>query len=295
MKPRIVVVGSLNVDVIARVPALPAAGETIFASDVLRRFGGKGANQGLAASRLGAEVSLIGAVGDDEHGRGYRAQWRKYGMDDSGIATVARAQTGTAFIAVDARGENQIIVNAGANRRVTAGMARREERRFHAAAMVLLQGEVPVAAICEAMRLARKHGARVVFNPSPWPDEFAWQGREIFCVVVNESEAARVQGWSGMTNVVITRGAGATVWRDKDGRQRDYPVPALARPPVDTVGAGDTFAGALAVELARGADFGAAIAFANCAAGLATQKVGAQEAMPTRGAVERKMRALGLR
>lgn len=290
MKPRIVVVGSLNVDVIARVPSLPAAGETIFATQVLERFGGKGANQALAASRLGAEVTLIGAVGDDGHGRAYRAQWRKYGLDDASIATIPHVPTGTASIAVDGRGENQIIVHAGANGRVTPRLLRAQERAFRGASIVLLQAEVPLPAIEEAMRLALHHGAQIMFNPSPWPADFHWAGREIFCVVLNENEARRLRRRREILNTVTTHGAKPTLWVDPSGRTREFAVPQLPHPVVDTVGAGDTFAGALAVELASGGDFASAIAFANCAAGLATLKVGAQGAMPRRAAVMRRMR-----
>jgi ribokinase len=290
VKPRVVVVGSLNVDLIARVRALPAAGETIFASEVVRRFGGKGANQALAASRLGAEVRLIGAVGDDEHGRAYREHWRRHGLDDAGIATIPRVPTGTAMIAVDGQGENQIIVNAGANGRVTPRLVRAQAESFRGAALVLLQGEVPVDAIDEAMRLARRHGVRVVFNPSPWPAGFVWDGCAIFCLVINEQEGLYVRVRGKIENVVLTRGAKSTIWVDARGHARDFATAKLPRPVVDTVGAGDTFAGALAVELARGAEFGAAIPLANCAAGLATLKVGAQEAMPRRGTVLRRMR-----
>jgi ribokinase len=302
LAPKIIVVGSLNVDLIAQVPSLPGRGETILATRVLRRFGGKGANQALAASRQGAEVRLIGAVGDDAYGTDYLAHWQRHGLDVSGISVMPCVATGMAFIAVQADGENQIIAEKGANKRVTPALVRAQAAHFRDAKAVLLQGEVPVSAILETMRLARKAGARVIFNPAPWPEGFPWGRAPIDLLVVNRPEAMRLFGRAperlsaqarraraaaiGAACVVITRGADSTLVFDGDG---SFEVPTLSVQPVDTVGAGDAFVGTLAVWLAEGAPMAEAVRAANVAGALATLKPGAQEACPTRAQVRRRM------
>lgn len=304
MKPRIAVVGSLNVDLIASVERLPRAGETIAASRLVRRFGGKGANQAFAAARQGAQISMIGAVGDDADGQAYRAYFTKEGIDCVGVKTVRRHPTGTALIAVDGKGENLIIVAPGANGVLTASDVRLQRRRIETARTLLVQMEIPLPAVLEALRIANRSGVSVIFNPSPWRGDFPWGERQIDVVAVNETEASALLGsvptlrdrrvvsaelqTRRIEALVITRGARATrCFTAADA----FEVPAIRVKPVDTVGAGDAFAGTLASALARGFDFGQAVTRANCAGALATLKAGAQEALPLAAEVERVSRS----
>jgi ribokinase len=285
MKPRIAVVGSLNVDLIASVERLPRAGETIAASQLVRRFGGKGANQALAAARQGAQVWMIGCVGDDADGREYREHFEGEDIDCTGLSIARRALTGTALIAVDAAAENLIVVAPGANGHLRAADVRKQREKIARAQALLVQLEVPLPAVLEAIRIANRAGVPVVFNPSPWRADFPWDDHRIDVAIVNESEAAALEKLraSKIATLVITRGAQPTRCLSAEG---EFSVPTLRVKPIDTVGAGDAFAGALATALARGLSLRKAIARANCAGALATLKPGAQEALPTARAVE---------
>jgi len=298
---RIVVVGSINMDLIARVERLPAPGQTVTALSSLQRFGGKGANQAVAAVRQGSAVAMIGCVGDDAAGGLYRAHLRSQGIDDAGIETIAGVVTGTAMIAVDEAAENQIIVVPGANGMMNASHVGRHEALIAAADVVLLQWEVPQSVVMETLRLAARHGAPVVMNPSPCHASFPWGEHPLHTLIVNQGEAEAIFDWStlnpiatlqqslkirGITRLVITRGARSTLGI-LDTSHVD--VPTLAVEPVDTVGAGDSFAGAYAACLARGMDFSASLRHANFAGALATRMPGAQESIPDRSRVERAL------
>lgn len=303
--PRIVVVGSLNLDYIATVECLPGPGETVAASNLIRRFGGKGANQAVAAARQGARVSMVGCVGADDQGRAYRQRLREEGIDTGGLATTSRALTGTALIAVEHAAENLIIVAPGANGCLTASAVHAQRERIVAADIVLLQYEIPMPALLEAIRLANRAGVRVVLNPSPMRAGFAWGRCQVDTMIVNAGEAEAIFGLSPrsissrmgdwrkllaqkrVTRLIITRGPRPTLCLTMGSY---YKIPALAVRPVDTVGAGDAFAGALATRLAEGADLASAARYANCTGALATLKPGAQEAIPSRIAVERMLR-----
>lgn len=291
MKPRLAVVGSLNVDLIAAVERLPRAGETIAASGLVRRFGGKGANQALSAARQGAQVAMIGCVGDDADGSAYRERFERAGIDCTGLSVAKRALTGTALIAVDASAENLIVVAPGANGCLRASDVRRQREKIARAHALLVQLEVPLSAVLEAIRIANRAAVPVIFNPSPWRADFPWDGLRIDIVIVNEREATALRKLraSKIGTFVITRGAQPT--RCVSGAE-EFEVPVLRVKPVDTVGAGDAFAGALATGLARGLALREAIARANCAGALATLKPGAQEALPTSRAVDQALRKL---
>jgi ribokinase len=303
--PKILVLGSLNMDSIATVSRLPAAGETVQASNLIRRFGGKGANQAVAAARQGARVSMVGCVGADDEGRAYRKRLSAEGIDTHGLFTTDKALTGTALIAVDDSGENQIVVAAGANGHLTSATVRAQRGVIKTSDILLLQFEIPMAAILEAVRLANRAGVAVVVNPSPMCDGFAWGKCRVDTLVVNAGEAkaifglppgllcARASVWRGalarkrIARLIITRGSRSTICLTTS---EYFEVPTLPVRPVDTVGAGDAFAGALATRLAEGADLATAVRFANCAGALATLKSGAQEAIPTRTAINRFLR-----
>lgn len=296
----VVVLGSLNMDIIASVERLPGAGETIAAKGLIRRFGGKGANQALAARKQGTAVAMIGCVGEDADGAAYRARFEKAGIEMQHVRAVKTQPTGTALIAVDARAENQIIVAAGANGAVSPAMVRAAQSAIKSASALLVQLEVPVPAVVAAMKIANREGVPVVFNPSPFRKDFPWGEVEIDFVIVNETEARQVfcrqvldlqhspKKWRTamqqrrIENLVVTRGPDSTWLLNKEGV---FEIPAFRVRPIDTVGAGDAFAGTLTACLAEGASPLDAIGFGNAAGALATSKSGAQEAMATAQAI----------
>jgi ribokinase len=306
---RVVVVGSLNLDLIARVERLPAAGETVAGTALLRRFGGKGANQAVAAARQGASVAMLGCVGCDVDGEAYGKRLaHSERIDARAIHHVRNETTGTALIAVDGRGQNSIVVVAGANARLTQAMIRAHADLIRGAKALLLQLEVPLPAVLAAMRIANAAGVPVVFNPSPLRPDFPWGRVALHTVVVNEIEARQIFGHSpndssrkaaawrgrlaerGITQLLVTRGAESTLCLTAE---TFFSVPTLCVRPVDTVGAGDAFAGTLTARMAEGCSFAEAVALANVAGGLATLKPGAQEAMPSRRETERWRTKLG--
>jgi ribokinase len=294
------VVGSLNVDWIAHVARLPRSGETVLGEALIERFGGKGANQAIAAARLGVDVSLIGCLGADERGRRYRIHLRRQGIETAGVRETTRAQTGVAVIAVDARGENTIIVSPGANGTLSPAHVRAHRHHIAAADALLVQWEIPQVSIVEALRLAREAGVPAIVNPSPVREDFPWRCSPMHTLLMNVDEARTVleakprgmRGWRdllkahGAERIVITRGARPTLGVTADERVSVRPLELTPR---DTVGAGDAFAGAYAASVAVGREFRDAIAYANAAGGLATLALGAQEAAPDLRAVERAL------
>lgn len=306
---RVAVLGSLNVDLVASVPRLPGAGETVAATGLKKLFGGKGANQAVAAARAGARVGFIGCVGEDADGAAYRERLAGEGIDVAGVATAEGALTGTALIGVDAQAENLIMVAPEANGRVTRGQVRANRAVIEAAGALLMQFEVPLEAVVEAARIANRAGVVVLLNPSPYVSSFPWGDARVDCVIVNESEGAQLFGlkpatmrrgkgkWMramesrGIGAVVLTRGAASTLHLTVEGELTE--VPTMQVTPVDTVGAGDAFAGAFAAFVARGETVPRSLLAGNCCGALATLKAGAQEAVPTRRSLLTAMRDAG--
>ncbi len=309
IKPSITVLGSLNVDLVASVTRLPRAGETVAAHSLKKLFGGKGANQAIAAVRQGVSVRFIGCVGDDADGRAYRKRMKSENIDVSGIATATDALTGTALIGVASSSDNLIMVAPEANGRVTVEWVRRNRRKIETAKVLLVQFEVPELAIVEAIRIANAAGVSVIVNPSPIRDGFPWEQVRTDCVIVNESEAEQLMGLRVSTlrrqrkdwlealsrrrigHLVVTRGNRSTLSLDSTGQV--FSIPTLAVDPIDSVGAGDAFAGAVAAGMAREDQMDEMIANANCAGALATLKRGAQEAIATRHQTRRAIKRLG--
>ena len=278
--PRIVVVGSLNVDHTLRVPRIPAPGETLTSSSMLTCFGGKGANQAVAAARAGGRVAMIGCVGVDDFGARYIEALKAEGIDTSGVLR-SETPTGSAFIAVDDMGENSIIVNPGANHAITVASIEKHADLIRGADALLLQLECPLAVVRRAAEIAREAGLRVILNPSPLSEAFLAERFEVDVLIVNEGEAAQITPNRDLNearcrHLIITRGAESTLSITEEGVIEVSPPKVT---PVDTVGAGDTFAGAFAVAND--------IAFANAAGALATLKAGAQPSIPTRDEVYR--------
>jgi ribokinase len=293
-RPNIVVVGSLNVDHTLRVPHLPVPGETLTASSAFTCFGGKGANQAIAAARAGAQVVLIGATGKDDYGARYLEYLQQEAIDTRCLHA-SNIPTGAAFIAVDDRGENTIMVHPGANHDLLPAHIESHASIISAADVLLLQLECPLATVKQAAELARNAGVRVLVNPSPWSEAFVQAGIHADVLIVNETEVERLLSLdlehalqqpeevlmrARCQVLVVTRGARSTLTMSKEDGLLEVDVLPLT--PIDTVGAGDSFAGALAVALGEGQSLVNAIRFANVAGALATQQAGAQAAIPKR-------------
>ncbi len=304
-KSRIAVVGSLNIDLVLRVAEFPRPGETVAGGDLGRVPGGKGANQAVAAARLGARVAMAGAVGDDDAGRQLLRALRDDGVSVREVARLTGVPTGAALIVIDRHGENQIVISPGANGRVDARRARRLRGFLARCDAVLLQNEIPLAATRETVAAAASGGARVILNPAPAFRVSRRMLGDIAAIIVNETEAATILRTSvtgagaardaasrlaervGGATAVVTRGRrGAVV--AADGRVRS--IRAFRVNAVDTTAAGDAFVGAFVVAwLERGDPFTAARVA--CAAGaLAATRLGAQPSLPRRAAVDRLMR-----
>lgn len=292
----IVVFGSLNIDLVARVPALPGAGETVLGPGYAVVPGGKGANQALAARRAGAEVVMVGAVGRDGFADAALAALAADGVDVSRVVR-ADAPTGAAFIAVDAAGRNQIVVASGAN--ALARAAALDGIAAGPGDILMLQWEVPEAEIAAAARWGRGRGLRIMLNRAPAGPVSAELFALLDIIVVNEHEVmALAEGHvidtadpdtvaSGLSArfglaVVVTLGAeGAMGWAD--GIRHE--APALPVEVIDTTAAGDTFCGALAAALDRRRGYETAIEFAAAAGSLACAAFGAQTSIPDLAAI----------
>lgn len=282
---RIVVVGSINMDLVTQAPRFVGAGETILGERFLTVPGGKGANQAVAAARLGAEVALVGATGDDVFGRQLRESLVAEGIDLSHVAQLADCASGTASITV-AGGENQIIVVPAANARVTPAQVEQAQALIARADAVLVQMEIPLAAVEATLRLGHRVGVPVILNPAPaqqLPTEWLQLARY---VTPNQHELAILLGADAEEDfrilmqrapcpVVLTRG-GEGAWY----REQGEPIhqPGFAVDVVDSTGAGDTFNAAFAVFLHEGLP--AAVRKACAAAALSVGRLGAQTGMP---------------
>lgn len=279
----VVVVGSVNVDLVMQVARLPSPGETVLGGRFERHGGGKGANQAVAAARLGARVLLVGAVGDDADGHAARAELEASGVDVSLLHT-GRVATGLASILIDSNGENLIAVASGANATVDRALVRDAFERIDAQRVVVLAClEVKLPAVEEAAELAFAAGWPFVLNPAPARRLSPSLLARCAVLTPNESELTRLGGPEAMLSggadaVVVTRGsAGADLWRAGVPPAHQVPFPARV---VDTTGAGDAFSGALAWALASGWPLERAIAAAAAAGALATEALGARSGMP---------------
>ena len=269
---RVMVLGSLNVDLVTRVERHPRPGETLLGEGLSRLAGGKGANQAVAAAAAGAQVLMVGCVGDDAGGTAYLDRLRDRGVDVSRVRVVAGQASGHALIAVDDHGENSIIVIPGAN-------ASLGEEEVAAVAdlgpgdVLRLQLEVPLPVVCSAARRAVHRGARVVLNTAPYAALPADVVALADPVVANEHEmVALAESGAEPGSLLVTFGAHGVTW---DGESA--PAHAVrAEDVVDTTGAGDAFCGALAAALAAGADRSTALSGALAAGATAVQHEGAQ-------------------
>lgn len=276
--PRIVVLGSLNMDLVGTVADFPAPGETILGSTFTTLPGGKGGNQAVAAARAGARVTVLAAVGTDDFGTALAGHLQAEGIDGSALRRENTA-SGIALITVAESGENTIVVIPGANG-VPHDLNQDETGRLDGAALLVAQLEIPVPRVLAAFRRARERGVTTLLNVSPaadLPDEL-WPLVDI--AVVNEHEEQALGGaLATVPHLVVTLGGDGARYTDPQGVTTE--VPTIAVTPVDTTGAGDAFAGALSAEWARGVQPQAAIRYACVAGALATTVPGAGSCAPT--------------
>ena len=303
--PRIVVLGSINMDLVAVAPALPKPGETVMGSDFATLPGGKGANQAVAAARLGADVHMIGRVGGDLFGPMLLESLETNGVDVSDVVTTPGLSSGIAVILLDDDRQNYIVGIYGANMACDEKQVQAATHVLEGANALLLQMEIPIDVSLEAARVARRMGVRVIYDPAP-PSGIPLSSYRAFDFVLpNQSEAEVLTGVTvdgiesayeaacvlrerGVSTSIVKLGEQGVVYSDDDGEGH---IPAFEVDAVDTVAAGDGFAGALAVALAEGQPIEHAIRFASAAGALVVTKRGAQDAMPDRAEVERLMHA----
>lgn len=301
MTAKITVIGSINVDLVARARTIPRPGETVLGGDFQTIPGGKGANQAVAAGRLGADVTMVGRVGSDPF-----ADFLVNNLERNGIATSylikdAEAPSGVALIMVDELGQNSILVASGANSHLTPVDVDAAEKAVVTADVLLLQLETPLVTVLRAASLAKENGIKVILNPAPaypLPDNIFPQ---IDYLIPNETEASMLTGepldtptglenaarsllQMGVKTVIITLGKRGALLARQDAIRY---FPPFEVNPVDTTAAGDAFVGSFAVALAEGKPMDEAIRWGNAAGALATTRVGAQPSLPDRNEVLR--------
>lgn len=290
MTGRVIVVGSVNIDLVVTARKLPAPGETVIGGNFAQHHGGKGGNQAVAAARLGAATSFVGAVGNDDFGRSARSALEDEHVDVSELWTLADQATGVALILVDPDGENSIAVASGANGAVTPEQVAGSISALAPGPgdIVLVGHEVPTGAVAAALRVAGERGATTILNPAPASGLDAETVALAEIVTPNEGELATLED-AGVRaeRLLVSLGSEGAELRTADGSVR---IPAMRVEAVDTVGAGDTLNGALAASLAAGLPLEDAARRAVAAASLAVTKAGAREGMPTLDELEAALR-----
>lgn len=300
MPAKVVVIGSLNMDLVTRAPRLPKGGETLIGQSFTTVSGGKGANQAVAAARLGARVSMIGCVGNDAYGEALRGALLAEQVDCQAVSTVD-GSSGVALIVVDDNSQNTIVIVPGANGALSAEAIDRFDSVIQAADVLICQLEVPDASVGHALKRGRELGKTVILNPAPVsrPLPSDWYA-SIDYLIPNESEASALSGLSvdsletaqaaatrliamGAGKVIITLGAQGSLFADGQ-RFEHFPAPVVKA--VDTTAAGDTFVGGFAAALAAGQDEVQAIRFGQVAAALSVTRAGAQPSIPALSEVQ---------
>ncbi len=300
MKNKLCVLGSINVDHVIRVPYFPKAGETLTGYGYQIAYGGKGANQAVAAARVGAKVSFIGAIGDDQIGQTMKQAFEQEGIDTSAICVIPNQSTGLAMIQVADSGENSIVISAGANADLSESLVEQHKSQIEQADILLMQLESPLQAVTLATKFAKSAGVKVVLNPAPaqpLPDSLL---SHIDIITPNETEAEILTGIKvtdeqtaavaanhfhqlGIETVLITLGSKGVYYSEKGQGEI---IPGFRVDAVDTTAAGDTFNGAFVTALLEGKSAKDAIRFAHAAAAISVTRMGAQTAIPNRKEVE---------
>ena len=295
MPAKVAVIGSLNMDLVTRAPRLPRGGETLIGQSFATVSGGKGANQAVAAARLGAQVSMVGCVGNDAYGRELRDALVAEQIDCQAVSTV-EGSSGVALIVVDDNSQNAIVIVAGTNGALTPAVIGCFDAVLQAADVIICQLEIPDASVGHALKRARELGKTVILNPAPAsrPLPADWYAN-IDYLIPNESEATALSGVPvdsldsakvaaarlialGAGKVIITLGAQGSLFAS-GSRLEHFPAPVVKA--IDTTAAGDTFVGGFAAALANGQDEAAAIRFGQEAAALSVTRAGAQPSIPT--------------
>ena len=293
---KLVVIGSSNMDLVVSTEHFPLPGQTVMGKKFMTNFGGKGANQAVAASLLGGDVTFICKVGNDNYGREMIEKFQKDGIDTQYVTATDQAATGIAVITVDANGENTIVVASGANGLLASEDIRNAEPAISQADVLLMQLETPIEPLCTAAQMAHEKGKYVILNPAPAPKAPLPSDllRHIDLIIPNETEATSITGVEildlqsaeramkalkelGAKDAMITLGEKG-VLAYEDGEVKLFPACKVQA--IDTTAAGDTFCGALSVAICQGREMKEAIAFANKAAAYTVQHEGAQCAMP---------------
>ncbi|WP_339451124.1 ribokinase [Pseudomonas sp. EA_5y_Pfl2_R50] len=300
MPANVVVIGSLNMDLVTRAPRLPRGGETLIGHSFATVSGGKGANQAVAAARLGAQVAMVGCVGNDDYGVQLREALEVEQIDCQAVGTV-EGSSGVALIVVDDNSQNAIVIVAGANGAMTPAVIDRFDAVLQAAGVIICQLEIPDATVGHALKRARAMGKTVILNPAPAsrPLPADWYAA-IDYLIPNESEAAALSGLPvdslssaevaanhligmGAGKVIITLGAEGSLFANGKGYEH-FPAPTVKA--VDTTAAGDTFVGGFAAALASGKSEAEAIRYGQIAAALSVTRAGAQPSIPTMSDVQ---------
>ncbi|MCI0620851.1 MAG: ribokinase [Acidobacteria bacterium] len=302
MKPDILVVGSMNMDLVMYVPKLPSVGETILGTEFRETPGGKGGNQAAAAAQLGAKTALIAKIGDDERGRTLKECLEGFGVGVRHVTEQPGCASGAALVCVEPSGANFIAVATGANTHLAPQDVDQAEELFATAKVMLVQLEIPISTVVYAIEKARTHNIRVVLDPSPalsLPQDLL---KQVDVITPNEVEARILLGHAprsvdlsetrgiakslkelGASHVVLKLGRHGAWISDSD---LDAHVPAFEVESLDTTAAGDVFNSALAVAMCEGSKVAESVRFANCAAALSTTKPGAQSSIPSRREVD---------
>lgn len=300
MPANVVVIGSLNMDLVTRAPRLPKGGETLIGHSFATVSGGKGANQAVAAARLGAQVAMVGCVGNDDYGVRLRDALLAEQIDCQTVSVVEDS-SGVALIVVDDNSQNAIVIVAGANGAMTPAVIDRFDPVLQAADVVICQLEIPDATVGHALKRARELGKTVILNPAPAsrPLPADWYSA-IDYLIPNESEAAALSGLTvdslqaaeaaatqliamGAGKVIVTLGAQGSLFANGNGFEH-FPAPTVKA--VDTTAAGDTFVGGFAAALASGKSEAEAIRYGQIAAALSVTRAGAQPSIPTMSDVQ---------
>ncbi len=299
MKPRIVVVGSSNTDMIIKVDHLPLPGETILGKGFHIVHGGKGANQAVAAARAGGQVTFICCIGDDSFGKNSLEFYRKEGIDINRIKIVRDVPSGVAMINVADSGENSISVAPGANSHLLPEDIEKNREAILSADVVLMQLEIPVKTVYKTLEIAREKNIPVILNPAPAPLEQLDPGylKLVKLITPNENEAAKIAAVPetigspelikelqnlGINSIIITLGKSGVLFSE-NGQQKHQEGQKVEA--VDTTAAGDTFNGYLAVSVARGESLDKAVQLANKAAALSVTRLGASSSIPFIGEI----------